>query len=217
MSKNSPVVDGYLPQRENTHIKKNNFVTTEEDTKAFASRPKIRRTPPQEDQWSRHDYIFSLNPDNKIVPKLKGNRTIIHDYRDRVGVGYAKINRANRTELYIWIQNLLYLITYNNYWRWHSKCANLSLRLDRMISFGSSSWEISIVLSSISILKILRLARCCIWLKILVHRYSSALTTKIKKEKVRNALSVNCVKRCWRVSILIWPVLQQMYAWLLLR
>jgi hypothetical protein len=35
-------------QRENTHVKQNNFVAvTEEDTKAFASRPKIRRTPPR--------------------------------------------------------------------------------------------------------------------------------------------------------------------------
>jgi hypothetical protein len=37
------------PHRENTHLKKNNFVATEDEVKAFQSKPKLRRTPPKED------------------------------------------------------------------------------------------------------------------------------------------------------------------------
>lgn len=39
-------------QRENTYLKKNNnfMIPTEQETKAFASRPKIRRTPPGDDE-----------------------------------------------------------------------------------------------------------------------------------------------------------------------
>ena len=36
--------------RENTYMKKNNFVAAEEDAKAFESKPKLRRTPPQDDK-----------------------------------------------------------------------------------------------------------------------------------------------------------------------
>ena len=37
-------------QRENTYLKKNNYVASDEELKAFQSKPKINRTPPKQEQ-----------------------------------------------------------------------------------------------------------------------------------------------------------------------
>ena len=37
-------------QRENSHLKKNNFTGPPEEMKVFQSKPKLRRTPPKDDE-----------------------------------------------------------------------------------------------------------------------------------------------------------------------